>query len=856
MKDPSLFNGFRRAASHTLFMNTSPSHWANGLAAGNGQFGGLFFQPQGTVLEYAFTRLDLWKRHLAGPDRITLPRFKKLLAEDPDKLMEELGKEFYDTERPNFKPGGRLRICLDEWELPHGITLFDKRMKMDLAHGEVAGRYELSGKAMEWTALTDPDSDVTAIRLEDTWLHYLCRFAYTQRVELYRLTDPDARILESGVTDDGIAYILFDFREELRALAAFTVDGLPFHAASSFDPGHAAVEVSLNYEPFALSSQQNSMDTSGDPYGNTPPPMQSYDVFHTLIVDPDGSKGDLLSLAREQLLAAKAEGFAGIRKRNRRFWRHFWNKCGIAVGDPALEGLWYCSLYHTACTSRGAVAPGLFGLWNAEASAPWHGDYHGDINFAMYAWPLFAVNHPELYECVFKTLESWFPNMRLETKKAFGVDELRFPQATGPEGREMSRGHYRTMRCSTGFYCDHYIKWHLYDPDPVLLREKILPVLESAARYYFIYCGEKGADGKLWIGPSWAPEQGVFPAWNTGNDLAVFKELFRAVVDFNKELGEWSSTAEKAQELLAVFPDYAQKDGEFLDSACEKGRTLLCHPSYLAGVMPAGEIDAGWPLAPVARKTVREHLDHTFRKSYAGKIGVACDLTGGWLFVSAVRLRDAAYAETILHDVLLADFIKSNGMFSTGPGGIFRSLAEKRRRYTVPDAQPHALLGVTGTIEGRDEKMSMIQNAGALLFGVMESMLQSQNRELKFFPAVLPSLGKECSFHELAAEGGLTVSAAKDGKGVRWFSVKCGKYPWSGTVRFFDEKTAKAFGKTLPETGKNTYALSLRPGEVFTWSRRGIFPGTEAVPAHKPGVRSYGKNCPVAYGISKAYHEA
>ena len=79
MQKKSTFDGVKRAASHTLYMHTSPSHWANGLALGNGQYGGLLFEPQDTVLEYAFTRLDLWKRHLVGPKRLPLKKFRELM---------------------------------------------------------------------------------------------------------------------------------------------------------------------------------------------------------------------------------------------------------------------------------------------------------------------------------------------------------------------------------------------------------------------------------------------------------------------------------------------------------------------------------------------------------------------------------------------------------------------------------------------------------------------------------------------------------------------------------------------------------------------------------------------------------
>lgn len=843
------FNGYKRATAHTLYMNTSPTQWANGLAIGNGQYGGLLFQPDNTILEYAFTRLDLWKRHLVGPSRLPLDKFKELLSEGVDKLQDEINKEFFDTERPSFKPGGRLKINIDAWGLSHSPTLFDKNMKMEIAHGEVAGSYEISSKAMKWTALATSDDDVTAIHLCDTYRNYLCRFNYTQRVELYRLPDPQARIIRSGITDDGIAYLEFDFNEELKALTAFTIDGLPWAPATDCMQGQVAINVSLNYELSALSQLQSSLQADSDPFNNTPPPKLQYDIFHTLIVDTDGSKGDLLAIARKKLFAAKKQGFDNLQQKTRKFWHTFWNKCGITLENPALEGLWYCNLYHIAATSRGQVMPGLFGLWNAEATPPWNGDYHGNINVAMYVWPLFALNHPELHKCVFNTLESWFPNMRKQTKEAFGVDELRFPQATGPEGREMSRGHYRTMRCSTGFYADHYIKWHQYDPDPERLRNHILPILESAARYYFIYCNEK-KDGKLWIGPSWAPEQGVFPAWNTGNDLALFKELFQAVVAFNKELGQWSETAQKAQELLDIFPDYPQVNGEFIGSGSETGRTLLCHPSYLANVVPAEDIDADSPLAGIARKTMRKHLDHTYRKTFRGQFGVACDLTAHWLLTVAIKLRDAEFAQKLLEDCILQNYVKSNGMYCYIGNDCFHTQICKRKKYDVPDGQSHALLGQTSTLAGRAATMSMVQNEGAMLYAINESMLQSQGNQLKFFPVYMKICGQKQSFHNLSAVGGLTVSAARNNYGLHWLHITAGKYAWSGTIRVFDKCDIP-----LKKVGKNTYALSLKPGEEFVWKRPSAGFERPATPQPKPGIRSYNKKCPVQYGIKAAFFD-
>ena len=838
------FNGFNRAKGHTLTMSESPTIWQNGLPLGNGQFGGLLYEPDDSIFEYAFTRLDLWKRHLVGPKRLPLEKFLKLYnTKGVDALMKELDKEFYDTERPCFKTGGFLNLSIDHWgDLGQENTQFVHSMALDIAHGEVKGVYEFSAKSTEWTALVSADEDVTAIHVADGYLHPQCTFDYYQRLELFRRLDEQANVRRKGITKDGILFIEFDFGEELHALTAVLVDGIPTKVAKTDMEASVAVNVILDYTEDELAIQKSSLDHADAVCTK----HYEYDIYHTLVVDAEGKIDDLLSIASKRLLAARKRGFATMQAANRRWWKAFWNKSGIAIENAAVEGLWYNNLYQLAATSRGKVMPGLFGLWNGAPVVPWSGDYHGNINVAMYTWPLFGLNHPELQEPLFETLKGWFPAMRRQTKECFGVDELRFPQACGPLGEEMSRGFYRTMRCSTGFYADNYWKQFLYSPDEEKLKNEILPILESGARYYFLYCKQE-KDGSFHVGPSWAPEQGVFPAWDTGNDLALFRELFQAVVDANKRLGQWSKTAAKAQNLLDHFPEYPIKNGEFLISGSEKGRTLLCHPSYLACVVPADEIDADSPLADVATHTMRTHHDHTQRKGLAGwKDGYGCDLTAGWLFDCAVKLRDADFAQRMLRDVLIAGHVKSNGMFAFSGGLVVKTLKEKRKAYMVKDTQNHSLLGMSSSKQGRDHSMTMVQIGGGVLYGIMESMLQSQKNEIKLFPVLMPFMGKRLSFHNLVAQGSIEVSAARDAKGVSWFTLKnTSKYAWQGTLRLFDGTKLEGIGDDL---GKGKYAISLQPGETLHWWRSTRLDGQEAVPPHKPAIRSYGKNCPITYG--------
>ncbi len=824
--------GPERAAGHRLIFENSPENWQNGFPIGNGGFGGLVYQPEETVMEIAFTRLNLWRNRLATWKRMNLDEIRKISHEAPETLEGLLEQEQRIQPSPCFKPGGRLRIWLDEFGGTPAGSLFDRRQELDLEHGEVVGSYELSGKAMERITVAAPDRDLIATRVTDSYLHpaqintYL---NYTQRVELYRLYDPDAEIIDIGVEEDGMAYILFGFHEALRALIAFKVVGVPWHTPVAFGAS-VSVELDLDY-----------IHAEG-PF--------SYTVYQTMLVSEDGTE-DLLAKARAMLDEAAAYGFDAIRRDNAAFWRAFWQRSGAVFANPALEALFFHTLYQYGAQGRGEVAPPLFGLWNAERSAPWSGEYAGDINMSMYCWPLGPLNHPELLEGVFRTMERWLPAIRRDTKRDCGMDDaLRFPIGCGLLGEELTQTVYRMMICASGFYMDFYRKAAAFYPDGQALRERIFPVMLEAARYYLGMIDGRDENGKLRIGPSWAPEQGVVPAWNVSNDLGLIKPLWQAVSAMARRLGRKDDeTVRQIEAALDAFPDYPQADGEFIDSATAKERTILCHPGYLACIVPGDDVDADSPLAEVADRTLRGHLEHTCRKPLAGKIGSGCDLTWGWMLAAAVRLRDAEFGNVILKDIGLADFLKSNAMFAYIGGRVLGSLAEKRRAYDVEGAQPHSLLAQSACARGRDYTMTMGQSGGGFLYGLLEGMLQSHGNQLKLFPCVLDICGEALSFHSLKAEGGLTVSAGWRQGRVEWFTVECGPEAYHGTLRWFGQPQCRELvmstGKVLPRVAPGCFELSLAPGETIRWGENA---GQCAVPAHAPGIKPFGDGIPVQYG--------
>ena len=273
-------------------------------------------------------------------------------------------------------------------------------------------------------------------------------------------------------------------------------------------------------------------------------------------------------------------------------------------------------------------------------------------------------------------------------------------------------------------------------------------------------------------------------------------------------------------------------------------------------MIPGDDVDADSALAPVAVKTLREHLDHTCRKPLAGKIGSGCDLTWGWMLAAAVRLRDKECANTLLKDVGLADFVKSNGMFAYIGGRIFKNIEEKRQGYTVANTQPHSLLGQSGCKKARESSMIMVQSGGGFIFSLLETMLQSHKKQIKLFPCMLDIMGNAASFHDLKAEGGLLVSAGLKNNAVEWFKIDCTCEDYRGTLRFFGSdipsELVTSDGKVLPALGDGVFELNLAAGESIRW---GSSVDSMALPPHADGIKSYGGGIEFDYGKKGAYYQ-
>ena len=104
-----------------------------------------------------------------------------------------------------------------------------------------------------------------------------------------------------------------------------------------------------------------------------------------------------LEEARKRVAAISLERVETLRGQHRQWWREFWSKSFVEIGDPLIEKYYYGSHYLMASCSRNRdFPPSLFGNWITTDSPSWQADYHLNYNHEAPWWGVFSSNQAEL----------------------------------------------------------------------------------------------------------------------------------------------------------------------------------------------------------------------------------------------------------------------------------------------------------------------------------------------------------------------------------------------------------------------------------------------------------------------------
>ncbi len=453
---------------------------------------------------------------------------------------------------------------------------------------------------------------------------------------------------------------------------------------------------------------------------------------------------------------------------------------GDAAADRQLEQLYFqYGRYLLLASSReGSLPANLQGVWNHYATPPWNSDYHVNINLQMNYWPAESANLAETTPPLWDFVEHLVAPAKLSAQRYFGargwtlflntniwgyVGPIDWPTAFWqPEGN--------------AWLAQHFYEHYLFGRDTDFLKKRAWPVMKGAAEFWLDALVEDPKTGNLLVSPSYSPEHGPFTA-GAAMSQQIVADLFVNTVEAAYKVGDKAFGARVESTLKRLDPGIRigswgqiQEWQADLDDARDDHR----HVSHLFALHPGRAIDAvkHERLAAAARTTLDARGDASTGWSRAWKINF-------W-----ARLLDGDRAHKLL-------------------AGLLRDSTLPNLWDTHPPFQIDGNFGATA--------------------GIIEMLLQSQNREIHILPAK-PGAWVTGSVSGIRARGDLTVSIDWDSCGATRFVLEAGhEGPVAVRAAMFDRPYDVRFDKgNRPgslTTEDGVFRFDARKGGRYTFTR-------------------------------------
>ena len=233
-----------------------------------------------------------------------------------------------------------------------------------------------------------------------------------------------------------------------------------------------------------------------------------------------------------------SEDISNLKEENDNWWKEYWMKSSINIGDSLLHKYYYGSLYYMGAASReDTLAPGIFGIWTTTDGAMWNGDYHMNYNYIAPFYGMYSSNRYEQAESMKDPLLDYmeeggqraktdlakiFPNYinggagtadsgvtfkgREDLKNGI-EDAVLYPVSLGPWGStpwQDANGGYLMQTYNAAFSSQALTAYYNYTYDGEYLQE-IYPLLLASANFYEKWCEKEDLGGgeyryNIWSG--------------------------------------------------------------------------------------------------------------------------------------------------------------------------------------------------------------------------------------------------------------------------------------------------------------------------------------------------------------------
>ncbi|MBO5305220.1 MAG: glycoside hydrolase N-terminal domain-containing protein [Clostridia bacterium] len=503
-------------------------------------------------------------------------------------------------------------------------------------------------------------------------------------------------------------------------------------------------------------------------------------VYFTVASSDDSE--NFIEDTKKYLVCMANKGYDALKKEHIAWWKRYWQKSEISLGDALIEKVYYRSWYLFASTSRrGGFPMPLQGVWTADDDniPPWKGDYHHDTNTQLSYQSYLKANRMDEGRCFVDYIWNTRENYKDYAKRFFGVKGYIIPATATVEGKEMGGSwiQYGLSPTMTIWVAQSFDEYYLYTGDETFLKKRAYPFFREVAKA-FDGLLEAREDGSLYLPLSSSPEiynddrRAYLDMSNF--DLALIVYLYRTLRGYAEKLG---LDASHYEEVLSRLDDFAI-DGHTLK--LDRKQLLPAAHRHLSHTMCLYPLHLINYDTEENKKIYNETLWHLELLGMGKWVGFSYGMCAA-LYAMAER-GNSAYEKLCQ---FARAFVAENGFHLNGD--------YKNYGYTTFHYRPFTLESSFGFCDA-----------------LHEMLMQDHQGYLHLFPALpVDYEGREISFKKLRTVGGVLASAkAKKNKATELVL----EAPREAEIRI-----KNTFGETLTvEQNGKTQTLKVALGEIFS----------------------------------------
>lgn len=285
------------------------------------------------------------------------------------------------------------------------------------------------------------------------------------------------------------------------------------------------------------------------------------------------------------------------------------------VADPYLEALYYqFGRYLLISSSRAGNLPAnLQGLWLANSDAPWHADYHNNINIQMNYWPVMQGGLQECAKPFVDYVRTLVKPGAVTARDYFGARGWTASISANPFGftaplrdRDMS---WNLSPVAGPWLAAQVYDIYTFSRDKEWLKNEAYPIIKGAALFCQDFLWRK-PNGNYTVAPSTSPEHGIVDDGVTFCQ-AVVRELLTDAVEAANILGVDQAESAQWQDVLRHLPPYRiGRYGQLMEWSrdIDDPKDEHRHVNHLFGLHPGHTVS--WTHTPELAKAAQVVLVH------------------------------------------------------------------------------------------------------------------------------------------------------------------------------------------------------------------------------------------------------